>query len=359
MIHYVSQLANNLLKNNDISLIAPECLENSSYFKKGIRIFYVPIPPKNRLSLGWFKINSITRVVREIQPDIIHITALHPILALVLPILRKYPIIITLHDIKPHPGDAIFLYSQFESLATHAIIRIANKIIVHGKKLKEELIEKGICKEKIEVISHGDYSFFLKYAKENVNEENKILFFGRIREYKGLKYLIEAKPLIVGGNSTKIIIAGQGDLSKYEKLLDIENFEVINKYIPDEEVAELFQRSKIVVLPYIEASQSGVIAISYAFKKPVVATRVGAIGELVEDGKTGFLVPPKDPKALAEALNKLLRDDKLRKQMGENGYMKMKGELSWDEISAKTIELYQRLLNNKIFGRMYKIRTFI
>ena len=81
-------------------------------------------------------------------------------------------------------------------------------------------------------------------------------------------------------------------------------------------MGELFQRASIVVLPYIEGSQTGIIPIAYSFKKPVIATNVGSISEVVEDGVTGFIVPPRDSHALADAIIKILKDDDLRKRDG-------------------------------------------
>lgn len=78
--------------------------------------------------------------------------------------------------------------------------------------------------------------------------------------------------------------------------------------------------------------------IVFGFKKPVVVTDVGAIPEIVDDGVTGFIVPPRNSEAPAEAIIKLLKDEKLRKQMGENTYKKLKTDLSWDNIAEKTIE---------------------
>ena len=124
-------------------------------------------------------------------------------------------------------------------------------------------------------------------------------------------------------------------------------FEIYNKFISHEEVSELFQRASVVVLPYIDASQSGIVPIAYAFKKPVVVTNVGSIPEVVDDGKTGFIVPPRDSKALADAIIKLLKNDKLRKEMGEHAYKKMKEELSWDKIAKKTIEVYKEAIRDK------------
>lgn len=245
---------------------------------------------------------------------------------------------------RKHPGDwESFLWT----LSSQMLKKHSSKLIVHGNELEGQLISEGILENKIVVIPHGDYSFFTEYKKDGVKEENAVLFFGRIVEYKGVEYLIKAEPLITKQfPNTKIIIAGRGDFSKYENLTEHKrNFEIINEFIPDEQVAELFQKSKIVALPYIEASQSGIIPIAYAFKKPVVATNVGSIPEVVDDGKTGFIVPPRDEKALADAIIKLLKDENLRKEMGENAYKKMKEELSWDKIAEKTIEVYKKAIN--------------
>jgi glycosyltransferase involved in cell wall biosynthesis len=123
-------------------------------------------------------------------------------------------------------------------------------------------------------------------------------------------------------------------------------FNVLNYNISNQEAAELFQKCSVVVLPYIDASQSGVILPAYAFKKPVVITDVGSIAETVDDGVTGFIVPPKDTEALAKAIIKLLNDAKLRKIIGNNAYHKLKTDLSWDIIAQKTMQVYQKALYN-------------
>ncbi|KKG82671.1 glycosyltransferase [Methanosarcina mazei] len=179
-------------------------------------------------------------------------------------------------------------------------------------------------------------------------EENTILFFGRILEYKGIDYLIKAEPLISEKiPNIKIIIAGSGDFSKYESMINHKNhFEIINEYIPDEKVSELFQKSSVVVLPYIEASQTGIIPIAYAFKKPVVATDVGSLSEVIVDGVTGFIVPPRDSKLLADSLLNILLNKNLKNSMGSAAYEFMKENMSWKGIAQKTIGEYQKLLGN-------------
>lgn len=342
MNHYVSQLANAISKREDVVVIAPVGIERENFVK------YVKII---ELELGTtikkFFINTLifTRPIKFLNtiykenPDIIQCNDCPLWLSFFLPFLIKYPIVTTIHDVNPHIGRRKF--DQIIGKNMH--IRFSDCLIVHGKKAKEELNTNKNCY----IIPHGDYSFFLNYSKDDIDEEeNSILFFGRIEEYKGLEYLIKAVSHISNDfPGIKLIIAGSGDFNGYQNMiLNDKNFEVHNRFIPDEEVPSFFQRAKIVVLPYIEGTQTGIIPIAYAFKKPVVVTDVGSIPEVVENGKTGFIVPSKDSNALAEAIIKLLKDDKLRKQMGENAYRKMKEELSWDKIAEKTIEVYKSVL---------------
>jgi glycosyltransferase involved in cell wall biosynthesis len=250
----------------------------------------------------------------------------------------------TFHDVKLHAGEN----SWKANFIRYWERKYSDKIIVHGEKLKEQMIEEyNVPEEKVHAIPIGEHEVapFKKYEREDIKEDgNLILFFGRIYEYKGLEYLIKAEPMITEQvPDTKIFIAGIGeDFKKYERMMiNRNNFIVHNYRIPYKEGAELFQRCSVVVLPYIDASQSGVVSTAYGFKKPVVVTNVGGIPEIVDDGVTGFIVPPKNPEALAEAIIKLLKDEKLRKQMGENAYKKLKTDLSWDNIAEKTIEVYK------------------
>jgi starch synthase len=143
------------------------------------------------------------------------------------------------------------------------------------------------------------------------------------------------------------MIAGRGeDFIRYQRMMvHPEHFIVYNEYVPDDKRAELFRQAAVVVLPYIEASQSGVIPIAYTFSKPVVATRVGGLPEMVDHGRTGYLVPPRDEKALADAIVRLLRDTELRHRLGANGKRKVDTECSPDVVAHKTVAVYHCALN--------------
>ena len=343
MVHYTSQLANSLSCYGDVSVIIGK--GNKNYFKDDVTVRSITLPFLGIIGKkNIFNFISVIKILMDIKPDIIHISGNHPWIFGLYQYIKNKNVVLTLHDVNEHEGEQ----SLINILTNKLHIKLAKHIFVHGDKLRDILVKKGYPEDAISVIKHGDYSFFTKYKKD-INEDGSILFFGRIVDYKGIQYLIEATPRIKKLiPDVNVIIAGRGNFAKYNSLIQTpENFEIINEFIPDELVAELFQRASVVVLPYIEGSQTGIIPIAYSFKKPVIATYVGSIPDMVDDGLTGLIVPPRDSCALADALIKILKDDDLRKQMGENAYRKMKEELSWDEIAEKTVEVYKAVLNLK------------
>jgi glycosyltransferase involved in cell wall biosynthesis len=347
VLHYTSQLSEALSRNNQVSVITPVGVDKS-LFDRSVKLISIPVGNDMRNAiintLYITRMFNFLKVIQKEDPDIIHFQTTHNFWASIfLPLLRKYKIVTTLHEVGAHFG---FSYCYKNKIARRLHLKYSHGLIVHGEKEKKKLMNLGV-KKRCYIIPHGEYSFFMRYGREGIKERDAILFFGRIHSYKGLEYLLKAEPLITKElPNTKIIIAGEGDLKSYDKLkIATHNIEIYNKFIPNGNVSEFFQMSKVIVLPYIEASQSGIIHIAFAFKKPVVATNVGCIPEVVEDGKTGFIVPPRNPEALAEAIIKLLKDDELRKEMGENAYKKTKEELSWDKIAEKTIEVYEDILN--------------
>ena len=194
------------------------------------------------------------------------------------------------------------------------------------------------------------YSFFRKWEKQLPEDKNCILFFGYLKKYKGLDYLIESVPIIQKEiPDIKVIIAGEGNFSLYEGLIrDRSRFEIYNSFIPDNLVPDLFQRAEIVVLPYTQMSgQSGIINIACSFGKPVIATDVGDLTEIVDHGKTGYLIPPMDSKAIAESVIALLNNEQLKIEMGHNALEKAEVELSWDKIAIKTVSLYKSIIDNR------------
>jgi len=354
-IDYRIQLANALSRKNTVMLVIfantlPK--ENIETIDKKVELLLLgrgkPMyHPTNLLILKDF-----VKKVKEFRPDIIHLFGGGSmIVPFILPFIKRYPLVSTIFDPVPHLGQKNLCRIRF---VLYLERKVANQIILVGKKLKEIFTEvHRIPEEKINVVPFGEHEVapFKKHEREDLKEDgNLILFFGGIWKYKGLDYLIKAEPLITKEvPNAKIIIAGRGDdFRKYEKMMvNKNNFIVYNRYITYKEGAELFQRCSVVVLPYIDASQSGVIPPAYGFKKPVVVTDVGSLPEIVDEGVTGFIVPPKNPEAFAKAIIKLLKDEKLRKQMGENAYRKLKEELSCDIVAEKTLEVYKNVIEDR------------
>jgi glycosyltransferase involved in cell wall biosynthesis len=123
--------------------------------------------------------------------------------------------------------------------------------------------------------------------------------------------------------------------------------ELRNRFIPDEETAQLFLDADVVVLPYIEASQSGVIAISREFGLPVVATGVGGLPEAVRDGETGLIVPTRDPAALAQAILRLAREEPLRRRLGAAAQRYGTREFGRAATGRRVSRVYEQVLRNR------------
>jgi len=335
MIHYIRQLITHLPESIDSILITrmiPDVIPRTTCYRFGLDF-------KNILS----EYRKIVETIQLFDPDIIHITSGH---ILLLPLMRKFrhkPIVITLHDVIPHTGENTWLHR----LIIAGQIRSSTHIFVHGSLQKGELIKGGISENKISVIPHGDYSFFRDYQLDAISEEDSVLFFGRIVEYKGLNRLLDVMIMLGNKYRFKLIIAGEGNLAPYQEKIRRINHELIevhNQFIDDEQVARFFQRAKLVVLPYMEGTQTGIIPIAYAFSKPVIATDVGSFSEAIEDGKTGLLIPPNNSEMLKNAIIRLMTDDSVRKEMGKNGYLKMNTDLSWDTVLSGTLPIYSQII---------------
>jgi len=147
----------------------------------------------------------------------------------------------------------------------------------------------------------------------------------------------------------KIIIAGRGeDMQHYRNgMHDPASFVVLNDWITDQHRSELFARCSMVVLPYIEASQSAVTPIAYAYEKPVIVTRIGGLPDMVDHGKTGLLIPPRDVDALADAMLQLLRDRTARIEMGRAGKRKLLRECAPPVVVAQTLDVYRQAIASR------------
>jgi glycosyltransferase involved in cell wall biosynthesis len=163
-----------------------------------------------------------------------------------------------------------------------------------------------------------------------------ILFFGFIRPYKGLEDLLHALPLVLRHRRITLLIVGEfwegkKAVAELIQALNIEEaVRVVDRYIPNEEVGLYFSAADLVVLPYVSGTGSGIVQIAYGLEKPVLATRVGSLPEVIEDGRTGYLVNPRDPKALADAVIRFFLEEK-KNEFVQN-IQRMKARFSWEYL---------------------------
>ncbi len=184
----------------------------------------------------------------------------------------------------------------------------------------------------------ADYTQQTARTRLNLADDEKVLlFFGYVRAYKGLHHLIAALPEVLSEMPVRLLIAGEfyEDEEKYIqqiKELGLEQAILLKTdYIPNEEVGLYFTAADVTVLPYLSATQSGIIQIAYNFDKPVITTDVGGLPEVIEPGKTGFIVPTADNHALAQAIIRFFR---AREGTDFPGYIKTyKKRFSWENLA--------------------------
>ena len=182
------------------------------------------------------------------------------------------------------------------------------------------------------------------------NNYNYILFFGLIREYKGLDLLLKAMAdERIDNYPLKLIVAGEFYDKKEPYLQMIDNYQIndkviiCDKYIPDEEVKNFFNLADMVVQPYKSATQSGVTQVAYHFEKPMLVTDVGALREIVPDGKVGYVVEP-DPVKIADAICDFY--DNEREEFFENNVIEEKKKYEWSKMTETIMKLYKEIKSN-------------
>ncbi|HEX3600145.1 MAG TPA: glycosyltransferase family 4 protein, partial [Lacipirellulaceae bacterium] len=344
------QQANGLARECEVLLMLPrdEAAEHQATIDPTIHYCPFDRPRLRQPVRQLMTVRHILKQIRQFRPDVIHFQQGHMWFNLALPLLRSYPLVVTIHDPRYHVGDKDSRRTP-QGLMDFGFRR-AGRVIVHGEALRRQVVELfGIAADKVHVVPH--VAIGCASAPTNVADDGKsVLFFGRIWDYKGLKYLIKAEPLIRNAiPNVKIVIAGQGDdFEPYRRLMANPGaFEVHNRFITTSHRDELFEQATIVALPYIEATQSGVIPLAYSFAKPVVATRVGALADAVEDGVTGRLVPAADYKALAAAVIELLQNPPARHAMGVAGRRKLDAEWLPQSVAQQSMEVYRRAIRDR------------
>jgi len=209
------------------------------------------------------------------------------------------------HDPFPHYGDNRFIRFLYDTLMRHS-----DSVVVLSEKFIPVVHEKyGTPMDQICYMPHGNFSFYkgkdtqkeIEYSKNKTN----FLFFGRIGKYKGINILTQAYEILKSKNvNVSLTIAGSGNLEEEKTdLQKLKDVKIFNRYIDDEEVGNFFDSDNLVlVLPYLSATQSGVIPIAMEYGIPIIASNIGGLSEQLDNGRIGFLVSPGNVEDLASKM---------------------------------------------------------
>lgn len=227
--------------------------------------------------------------------------------------VRAYnvPFATIIHDAVAHPGDRTALLTPWLLQEAHC----ADRVITLSRQVGRLLAQLGAAPERkiaplflpdLEYGGRGDP------ARRRPHVPLRLLFFGRLLKYKGLPLLLDALDLLwKEGLRVHLGVAGSGELKHETKRLSALGAEVINRWLDDAEVGPLFARYDALVLSHLECSQSGTAAIALASGMPVIGVPVGGIPEQVHDGRTGIIASDACAPALADAISRLARDNRL------------------------------------------------
>lgn len=266
-----------------------------------------------------------------------------------------WSIVYTAHDVQPLRGTTPRAFAR----AHRRLVAHADAVVVHYEAARRELVGVGVPVERIHVIAPGppveaDPTLASRARARRAlaldPDAPVVLFFGFVKPYKGLDVLLRSLPAVraVSTDAT-LVVAGEivGSQHRYDGLARrIGVGDAIRwrpGFVANGDLAGLFAAADVVVLPYLAASSSGVLLTAYAFRRPVVASTVGGLADLVDDGDTGVLVPPHDPSALAAAIAEVLRDRARAEDMGNRGHALLHSRHSWAGVAARLDTLYREL----------------
>ncbi len=266
---------------------------------------------------------------------------------------RQIPTVAILDNVTPHEHWPMARWLTRTSLAA------VTGYVAQSQAVAQDLTEVmgEVSPDRLALAHHPTYDFGPPKAASpaaarrqlGIKETHVILFFGFIKPYKGLMVLFEATPHLreVLGDDFRVLVVGDfyEDRAPYDaRLAELgisDRVTLHGGYLPNAQVADTFLAADVMALPYLSATQSGIVQIAYRYDRPVVATRVGGIPEVVENGRTGALVPPNDPKALASALVEILTQSD--RQAMATAIQRKRRDYSWEALVETLVDLGERL----------------
>ena len=299
--------------------------------------------------------SSVARRILEYSPDAVVFQWWQPVFGVAyssickrLRARSKIPSVFLCHNILSH-GELQFPgRTSIERFLVKRSFGHADGFLVHAEELVRTLQEFK-PNSPVRKIFLPLFEFYQRWDDEAVVESEvpRLLFFGKIRPYKGLETFLEALTLLRGRMRFEATIAGEFyvDPRPCKKLVRESGLEGqvtwLDRYIPNEEVPHVFRRADVVVLPYVEATQSGVVSAAYQFDVPVIASDVGGLSEIVIEGRTGGLVQPGNAAALADKIYHYFEAEK--KGEFQKNIKEFRQRMSWNQAIDNLLDLVAEL----------------
>lgn len=325
-------------------------VSNESYFEGNLRVIrFGPISKFNNLfGRLWFLVQSFFYLLFS-RYDIVNAQAFFPALpAIGVKIFRKFPVVYTVH------GTGLNAWDQMRGGVVGKIQRIIEKTLLlkirYDKvvSVSKDFLQYPNINKDIEVIDNGVN--IAPFVSRSIikNSSYKILFVGRLHPQKGLKYLLRAMRRVVDempGAELHIIGTGEQEniLRRLAEDLYLKKNVFFRGKIFGENLAREYLSSYLFVLPSVYEGQPLTLLEAWAAKLPVIATKVGGIPNIVDDGVDGFLVDPRNEEDLASAILRCVSAD--HSLMGERGHQKVKEKFSWEKAASSFFNLYSRILD--------------
>jgi glycosyltransferase involved in cell wall biosynthesis len=249
---------------------------------------------------------------------------------------RSFPLALTIHDPIPHQGRDSDVAARRWARRVK-VRRAADLVFGHGASCVSELRTPpagGLAR--VVETTHGPIMSPTPDQRRE-SEPGRLLMFGRMEAYKGLRVLVDAIDLLADrGVHPTVVIAGDGPaLTELRpRLAGRPNVVVRDGWLSRTQAIEEFQRASAVIAPYLEATQSGVVAAAFANGRPVLASRVGGLPDVVDHGFNGLLSPPGDAPALATAIDQILNDEQLGRHLASGAQSTCEQKLNWLRVAA-------------------------
>ncbi|MCI9262884.1 MAG: glycosyltransferase family 4 protein [Eggerthellaceae bacterium] len=290
------------------SSLSPDCdvstiglIDPKASFPDTPNNYLFECPKRPGVTKGSFAFKTVRKIVDRLMKDRVDVVYFESVhlwnLFVVLLLPKKITVISTIHDVIPHDG------SKAVSTLQRALCKLSDQIVVKSRSSVDVLADQyKIPKRKVKYLPI--WHSFPNYQSPG-NMTNVFLFFGRLKKYKGVHFLPE---IVQKCPCAHFVIAGEADeysrpLVKELELYD--NVTVVDGVINPDTMDRLFKNCAWVILPYLSATQSGVVVDSYERSRPVIAFEVGNLSEQVRDGETGFLVPEGDLEAFSSRINEV------------------------------------------------------